>query len=252
MNEDSYLLLTTSASPNAKPMTISNIKHSCSNLFPQASVLASFHLAISRPGSNLHKFDGGCCQHLACYLILCLGRAWNNGKEVPRWGLLRYRKWVPQQLGEVNKQKSEDSRPMGVRHGYTAANHTDLQSGCGQTCVFAVQAWSNLWELISEPPSHYSMLVADENFNNRSWLSDVGFGKQQHWQQRESLSEHHQSSPTCLFSSLVTSLQPLLHSTCDDGDPAPGENLSHSTAITAITAQHAGSPHLHSNTLQSQ
>ena len=73
MNVDSYLLLTTSASPNAKPMTISNIKHSCSNLFPQPSVLASFHLAISRLGSNLHKFDGGCCQHLACYLILCLG-----------------------------------------------------------------------------------------------------------------------------------------------------------------------------------
>ena len=73
MNVDSYLLLTTSASPNAKPMTTSNIKHSCSNLFPQPSVLASFHLAISRHGSNLHKFDGGCCQHLACYLILCLG-----------------------------------------------------------------------------------------------------------------------------------------------------------------------------------
>ena len=46
-----------------------------------------------------------------------------------------------------------------------------------------------------------------------------------------------QSSPTCLFSSLVTSLQPLLHSTCDDCDPAPGENLSHTTAITAITAR---------------
>ena len=26
---------------------------------------------------------------------------WNNGKEVPRWGLLGYRKWVPQQLGDV-------------------------------------------------------------------------------------------------------------------------------------------------------
>ena len=31
--------------------------------------------------------------------------------------------------------------------------------GCGQTCVFAVQAWSNLWDLISEPPSHYSMVM---------------------------------------------------------------------------------------------
>ena len=46
---------------------------------------------------------------------------------------------------------------MGARHGDMAANHTDLQSGCGWTCVFTVQAWSNLWDLISEPPSHYSM-----------------------------------------------------------------------------------------------
>ena len=62
------------------------------------------------------------------------GVAWNNGKEVPRWGcLLRYRKWVPQQLGDVNKQESGDSRPMGARHSDMAAN---LLSGCGQTCVF--------------------------------------------------------------------------------------------------------------------
>ena len=40
--------------------------------------------------------------------------------------LLRYRKWVPQQLGDVIKQGSGDSRPMGARHGGTAANHTDL------------------------------------------------------------------------------------------------------------------------------
>ena len=32
---------------------------------------------------------------------------------------------------------------MEARHSDTAANHTDLQSGCGRTCVFAVQAWSN-------------------------------------------------------------------------------------------------------------
>ena len=47
-------------------------------------------------------------------------------------------------MGDVNKQESGDSQPMGARHGDTAANHTDLLSGCGQTCVFAVQAWSNL------------------------------------------------------------------------------------------------------------
>ena len=79
------------------------------------------------------------------------------GRRFPDGGLLRYRKWVLQQLGDINKQGSGDSPPIGVRHGNTAANHTDLQSGCGRTCVFAVQAWLNLWDPISEPPSHYSM-----------------------------------------------------------------------------------------------
>ena len=79
------------------------------------------------------------------------------GTGIPDGGLLRYRKWVPQQLGDVNIQWSGDSRPMGARHGDTAANHTDLQSGCGRTCVFAVRVWSNLWELIWLRTSHYSM-----------------------------------------------------------------------------------------------
>ena len=65
------------------------------------------------------------------------------GRRFPDGGLLRYRKLVPQQLGDVIKQGSGDSRPMGVRHGDTVANHTDLLyllSGCGR------------------PPSHYSMV----------------------------------------------------------------------------------------------
>ena len=66
------------------------------------------------------------------------------GRRFPDGGLLRYRKLVPQQMGDVNKQESGDSQPMGVRHGSTAANHMDLLSGCGRTCVFADQAWSNL------------------------------------------------------------------------------------------------------------
>ena len=74
------------------------------------------------------------------------------GRRFPDGGLLRYRKWVPQQLEDINKQESGDSWPMGVRHGNTAANHTDLLSVCGWTCVFAVQAWSNLWDLMAEPP----------------------------------------------------------------------------------------------------
>ena len=80
------------------------------------------------------------------------------GRRFPDEGLLRYRKWVPQQLGDVNKQESGDSRPIGARHGNTAANHTDLQSGCGRTCVFAVQVWSNLWDIIWLRTSHYAML----------------------------------------------------------------------------------------------
>ena len=82
---------------------------------------------------------------------------WNNGKEVPRWVLLRYRKWVPQQLGDVNKQGSGDSRPIGARHSDTAANHMDLQSGCGHPWVFAVRVWLNLWDLIVLRTSLYSM-----------------------------------------------------------------------------------------------
>ena len=58
---------------------------------------------------------------------------------------------------------------MGARHGDTAANHTDLQSGCGRTCVFAVQALSNLWDPISERPSHYSMRAA-RNYLSSSTL----------------------------------------------------------------------------------
>ena len=61
-------------------------------------------------------------------------------------GLLRYRKWIPKQLGDVDKQVSGDSRPMGAQHGDTAANHT--QSGCCWVYIFAVRGWSNLWDLI--------------------------------------------------------------------------------------------------------
>ena len=45
------------------------------------------------------------------------------GRRFPDRGLLRYRKWVPQQLGDFIIQGSGDSQPMGARHGDTAANH---------------------------------------------------------------------------------------------------------------------------------
>ena len=50
------------------------------------------------------------------------------------------------------------------QHGDTAANHTDwlyiFCPGVVDRSVFAVQAGSNLWDLIWEPPSHYSMAQA--------------------------------------------------------------------------------------------
>ena len=96
-----------------------------------------------------------------------MGRRFTDG------GLVRYRKWVPQQLGDVNKQWSGDSRPMGARHGDTAANHTDLQSGCGRTCVFAVRVWSNLWELIWLRTSHYSMVLTGWNDGGSESISYI-------------------------------------------------------------------------------
>ena len=83
------------------------------------------------------------------------------GRRFPDGGLLRYIKWVPQQLGDVNKRGSGDSRPMWAWHGDTAANHMDLQSGCGRPCVFEVWVWvwSNLWDLIWLRTSNYSMNI---------------------------------------------------------------------------------------------
>ena len=93
------------------------------------------------------------------------------GRKLTNGGLLRYRKWVPQQLEDVIKQGSGDSRPMGARHGNTAANHTDLQSGCGRTCVFAVRVWSNLWKLIWLRISHYSTIPL-QLCSRQCWLGE--------------------------------------------------------------------------------
>ena len=106
---------------------------------------AAMHLFVSLSGKEAWSF-------LAAIIHGIMGRRFPDG------GLLRYRKWVPKQLRDVNIQWSGDSQPMGARHGDTAANHTDLQSGCGQTCVFAVRVWSNLWDLIWLRTSHYSMI----------------------------------------------------------------------------------------------
>ena len=67
------------------------------------------------------------------------------GRRFPDGGLLRYRKWVPQQLGDVIKQGSGGSRPMAVRHGDMAA-----WQPITRTCIiFAVRAWSAVVYLLS-------------------------------------------------------------------------------------------------------
>ena len=57
---------------------------------------------------------------------------WNNGKEVPSWGLLRYRKCIPQQLGDVIVVTN--SPPIG----HMRSQLTNHQVGI----VLDVQAWS--------------------------------------------------------------------------------------------------------------
>ena len=61
------------------------------------------------------------------------------GGRFPDLGLLRYRKWVPQQLGDVIKQESGDSRPMGAQHGNTAGSYLPpefpLFHGSAARCV---------------------------------------------------------------------------------------------------------------------
>ena len=64
----------------------------------------------------------------SCALLL----PWNNGKEVPRWGLLRYRKCVPQQMGDVIVVTN--SPPIGLMRSQL----TNHQVGI----VLDVQAWS--------------------------------------------------------------------------------------------------------------
>ena len=66
---------------------------------------------------------------------------WEGGSQM---GVVELQKMSPPTSCRVIKQGSGDSRPIGARHGDTAANHTDLQSRCGRTCVFAVRVWSNL------------------------------------------------------------------------------------------------------------
>ena len=79
------------------------------------------------------------------------------GRKLTDGGLLRYRKWVPQQLGDVIKQGSGDSRPMRARHGDTAANHNSTHFFGVVDRTLTHFFWSTGWEVISKFPSHSSL-----------------------------------------------------------------------------------------------
>ena len=109
-----------------------------------------------------------------------------NGKEVPRWWLLRYRKWVPQQLGDeaVMQLPCYQTREWGQpTNGSMARRHCDTWTyyiccrGVVDRSVFAVQAWSNLWDLIWEPPSHYSMCQSDLHYMHSPSRCDVTWSR---------------------------------------------------------------------------
>ena len=102
-------------------------------LFDPRSVPRNRHFAILIL-SNLEIVQ---LKHFSTYIIISpsgsgtrLGRKLSvclrhgiMGRKLTDGGLLRYRKWVPQQLGDIIIQGSGDSRPMGARHSNTAANH---------------------------------------------------------------------------------------------------------------------------------
>ena len=72
---------------------------------------------------------------------------WNNGKEVPRWGVDEIQKMSPSTTGRC-KYSMKWGQPT---NGSAARRHSSQSHG------FAVRVWSNLWELIWLRTSHYSM-----------------------------------------------------------------------------------------------
>ena len=99
---------------NSNPDNVVLSHGSCSNI-------ESEYYPPHHPQHWMRGWAGKYCWHWHRHGIM--------GRRFPDVGLLRYRKWVPQQLWDVNKQRSGDSRPIGARHSNTAANHMDYSSG---------------------------------------------------------------------------------------------------------------------------
>ena len=78
-----------------------------------------------------------------------LFRAWNNGKEVPRWGVAEIQKTSPSTTGRCSRHAaamlSADQLECGMAtwHPITRSYYICCPGVVGRS-VFAVQAWSNL------------------------------------------------------------------------------------------------------------
>ena len=96
---------------------------------------------------------------ISCHFLLpaVRGSSWNNGKEVPRWGVAEIQKMSPSTTGRC-KQTRELGQPT---------NRSLAQRHSSQSNGFAVRVWSTMCiccpgvvELVRsnlDPPSHYSI-----------------------------------------------------------------------------------------------
>ena len=69
---------------------------------------------------------------------------WNNGKEVPRWGVAEILKMSPSTTGRCSRQTADQwERGTATRQPITLTYYICCPGVVGRS-VFAVQAWSNL------------------------------------------------------------------------------------------------------------
>ena len=118
-----------------------------------------------------------------CVFITDMGRRLPDGALLSKW------KWVVQVY--YNCMYVNARLPLAgrlIKQTTAAADWSVyLLSGCSRPySVFAVQAWSNLWDLIWEPPSHYSM---QQNLN-RPDSSTIRPGNSAVWRPRLSATRY--------------------------------------------------------------
>ena len=96
------------------------------------------------------------------------------GRKLTDGGVAEIQKMSPQQLGDVIKQWSGESQPMGARHGDTAANHNSTHFFGVVDWTLTHCFWSTGWEVISKSPSHYSMQL--RVLYTQNWVLFIFFG----------------------------------------------------------------------------